>query len=83
MKKRRVFISSVQQEFLAERAGLKAFLQGDPLLGRCFEPILFEDIPARYQLAEDRFLREVDRCELLIGILGPQYGNQNNAGLQA
>ncbi|MFM7058920.1 MAG: DUF4062 domain-containing protein, partial [Planctomycetota bacterium] len=68
MRKRRVFISSVQQEFLAERAGLKAFLQGDPLLGRCFEPILFEDIPARDQRAEERFLREVDRCDLLIGI---------------
>lgn len=68
MKKRRVFISSVQQEFVAERAGLKAFLLGDPLLSRCFEPILFEDLPACDQRAEDRFLREVDRCDLLIGI---------------
>jgi len=83
MRKRRVFISSVQQEFLAERAGIKAFLQGDPLLGRCFEPILFEDIPARDQRAEERFLREVDRCDLLIGIYGRQYGNENKEGLSA
>jgi ATP-dependent DNA helicase RecG len=44
---------------------------------------LFEDLPARDQRAEDRFLREVDRCDLLIGIYGQQYGTENKAGLSA
>ena len=46
MRTLRLFISSVQKEFAAERAALAAYLRGDPLLRRFFEPFLFEEVPA-------------------------------------
>ncbi len=42
MKPLRVFISSVQKEFEAERATLRDYLQADPLLRRCREAGLSE-----------------------------------------
>ena len=42
----RIFISSVQKEFAAERTALRDFLRGDALMRRFFEPFLFEDLPA-------------------------------------
>jgi len=42
----RIFISSVQREFSRERAQLRDYLRGDPLLRRFFEVFLVEDIPA-------------------------------------
>lgn len=46
MKPLRLFISSVQREFAAERAALRGWLRGDPLMRRFFAPFLFEDVPA-------------------------------------
>lgn len=42
----RLFISSVQKEFAAERAALRDYLRGDALMRRFFEAFLFEDVPA-------------------------------------
>jgi len=42
----RVFISSVQKEFAAERAELRKYLQADSLLKQFFDVFLFEDLPA-------------------------------------
>jgi len=36
MRKRRLFISSVQKEFEAERAALRDYVYADPLPGRFF-----------------------------------------------
>ena len=41
----RIFISSVQTEFVQERASLRDYLRGDPLLRRFFEVFLFEEVP--------------------------------------
>lgn len=46
MPKPRVFISSVQVEFASERQALHDYILADPLLGRFFEPFLFEHLPA-------------------------------------
>ena len=46
MSKFRVFISSVQKEFAAERKALYEYLKTDALLSSFFEPILFEKFPA-------------------------------------
>jgi hypothetical protein len=46
MKPLRIFISSVQKEFAEERATLRDYLRGDPLLRRFVEPFLFEETPA-------------------------------------
>jgi len=47
--KKKIFISSVQSEFSEERKALHDYLLADPLLGRFFEPFLFELLPAMDQ----------------------------------
>lgn len=42
MPKTKLFISSVQKEFTEERQALYDYILADPLLGRFFEPFLFE-----------------------------------------
>lgn len=42
MRKIKIFISSVQLEFKAERLALHEYLLSDPLLGKFFEPFIFE-----------------------------------------
>jgi ATP-dependent DNA helicase RecG len=46
MKKIGVFISSVQGEFSEERRALYEYLLSDALLGRFFDPFIFENLPA-------------------------------------
>ena len=68
MTRHPIFLSSVQKEFAAERLALRDFLQGDPLLRRFFEPVLFEDLPASDRLADDLYLHLVDQRELYVGL---------------
>ena len=58
MKKRRIFISSVQKEFAGERAALREYLHADPLLRRFFEVFLFEDLPASDRRTDAVYLGE-------------------------
>lgn len=50
MKPLRIFISSVQKEFSAERIVLRDWLRNDALMHRFFEPFLFEDGYALFKL---------------------------------
>jgi ATP-dependent DNA helicase RecG len=61
----KIFISSVQREFIQVRRDLKAFLLGDAVL-RLFvaEVFLFEELPARDQRADVAYLEEVERCDI-------------------
>ena len=77
----RIFISSVQKEFSEERAALRDYLRGDPLMRRFFEPFLFEDVPAADRRADDVYLDEVARCDIYIGLLGNDYGFENSDGV--
>lgn len=81
MTRHQVFLSSVQKEFAAERLALREFLQGDPLLRRFFEPVLFEDLPASDRRADDLYLHLVDQCELYVGLFGSEYGSLDADGL--
>ena len=76
-----IFLSSVQKEFAAERSALRDFLQGDPLLQRLFEPVLFEDLPASDRRADDLYLDRVDRCGLYVGLFGSEYGSVDAKGI--
>jgi predicted HTH transcriptional regulator len=69
---KRIFISSAQKEFAAERASLRDYLRADPLLGRFFEIFLFEDLPAADRRADSVYLDEVKRCDLYIGLFGKE-----------
>lgn len=76
-----IFLGSVQKEFATERRALRDFLQGDPLLRRFFEPVLFEDLPASDRRADDLYLHLVDRCELYVGLFGSEYGSVDADGI--
>ena len=73
--KYRVFISSVQDEFTAERRGLKEYLTTDALLREYVEDVfLFEDIPAARRKPGDVYLHAVEDADIFIGIYGCRYG---------
>jgi len=80
----RIFISSVQKEFAAERQALGEYLSSDPLLRRFFEPFFFErDIPASDRRPDAVYLDEVDKCDLYLGLFGEDYGRENGHGLSS
>lgn len=79
MKKIQVFISSVQSEFSAERKLLYDYILSDPLLGRFFDPFIFEKLPAADVRTDAIYLDRVRQSEIYLGIFGKLYGNQKAA----
>ena len=64
MAKKKIFISSVQLEFSNERKALHEYICADPLLGKFFEPFLFELLPAIDQRADAVYLKEVEQSAI-------------------
>jgi len=81
VKKLKVFISSVQNEFARERESLFDYLHSDPLLGLFFEPFLFEKLPASDQLADEVYISEVEQCDIYVGLFGSRYGFEDTDGI--
>ena len=81
MRKIKIFISSVQAEMAKERWALHEYLLSDPLLGKFFEPFLFELLPATDQNAANVYLKEVELCDIYLGILGNDYGFEDAEGV--
>lgn len=81
MKPLRLFISSVQKELSEERAVLRDYLRGDPLLRRFFEAFLFDELPAADRRADEVYLDEVARCDVYVGLFGYDYGFENSEGV--
>lgn len=81
MNRFRVFVSSVQSEFAAERQALKDYFREDPLLQRFFKLFLFEDIPASDRRLDDVYLSKVDSSDIYVGLLGWGYGNEDEDGV--
>ena len=77
----RIFVSSVQREFADERAALRDYLRGDPLMRRFFEPFLFEDVPATDRRPDALYLDEVERCDVYVGLFGHEYGSEDDGGV--
>lgn len=77
----RLFVSSVQREFAEERAALRAYLRGDPLMRRFFDAFLLEDVPATDRRPDARYLDEVERCDLYVGLFGREYGSVDADGV--
>ena len=72
--KYRIFISSVQGEFTAERRNLKDWLTSDAVLSRFVESVfIFEDVPSRGVPPVDSFLDEVRKAHIYVGLLGERY----------
>lgn len=82
MKQYRIFVSSLQKEMKKERQAIKEYIERDPLLRKYFEVFLFEkDAPARDKNAEQKYLSEVDKSDIYLGILGSKYGEPGTDGL--
>jgi len=81
MNKLKLFISSVQSEFTSERQMLFTYISYDALLGRFFEPFIFEMLPAKDISASSAYLGQVQRCDVYLGIFGRNYGSENSDGL--
>jgi len=82
MKKFAIFVSSVQKEFREERRAIKEYILNDHLLKQYFSDVfLFEDLPARDQRADEAYLSEVDRCDIYLGLLGDDYGYEDDKGV--
>ena len=75
----KVFISSVQDEFAAERRKLKDWLGSDPFISRFVESVfLFEDVPAKGRSPVDVYLDEARASDIYIGLIGSQYYGRNS-----
>jgi hypothetical protein len=78
----KIFISSVQKEFAQVRQDLKAFLLGDAVLQRFIsEVFLFEDLPAKDRRVDEVYLKEVERCDIYLGLFGYEYGYEDQNGV--
>ena len=77
----RIFISSVQREFAKERAELRDYVRSDPLLRQFFEVFLFEDVPASDRRPDKLYLEEVERSDVYVGLLGSEYGTEDDKGV--
>jgi len=81
MQRKKVFISSVQSEFTVERQILFDYLASDALLGKFFEPFIFERTPAKGQSAQKVYLDQVRACDIYIGLFGERYGVEDTTGI--
>ncbi len=81
MKRLKVFISSVQNEFADERKELARYLRHDPLLCTFFEPFLFEEVPANTLSPGKVYLSEVEDSDIFIGLIGEAYGYEDSEGI--
>ena len=64
MKRIKIFISSVQSEFAEERAMLCHYIRTDVLLGKFFEPFIFEEVPANEYPTSHVYLKEVELSDI-------------------
>lgn len=83
MKRIRIFISSVQSEFAEERAMLCHYIRTDVLLGKFFEPFIFEEVPANEYPTSHVYLKEVEQCDIYLGLYGNLYGYEDEEGVSA
>ena len=81
--KYRIFISSVQREFVKERRALAKYIRNDAILGKFFDVFLFEEVPAQERSATAVYLSEVADSDIYLGIFGESYGNMNSKGVSA
>lgn len=81
MKRIKIFISSVQSEFAEERAMLCHYIRTDVLLGKFFEPFIFEEVPANEHSTSHVYLKEVELCDIYLGLLGNLYGYEDDEGI--
>lgn len=83
MRRKQIFISSVQREFAHARGKLASFINNDPYWSQFFYAFIFENLPANHRNPSDIYLGEIDRCSIYLGIFGLCYGRLNDDGISA
>ena len=79
---KRIFISSVQKEFEADRAAIKRMIESDPILERNFSVFVFEiDAPAADKSTQQVYLGELAKCDIYLLLVGDKYGNVDLDGV--
>ena len=63
-----------------ERKLLFDYLTTDELLGRFFDPFLFENLPAIQHSPSAVFIREVEHSDIYLGLFGTTYGIEDSEG---
>lgn len=81
MNRKKIFISSVQCEFLNERKMIADYIRQDALLSRYFEPFLFEELPVQDKSAQLAYLDEAAHSQIYLLLMGEQYGYQDADGI--
>ena len=81
MTRKKIFISSVQQEFSNERKQIADYIRQDALLSIYFEPFLFEELPAQDKSAQSAYLEQVANSDIYLLLVGEQYGYQDTKGI--
>ena len=77
----RVFISSVQSEFLDERRRIAEYIRHDAALSRFFEPFLFEELPAQDKSAQMAYMTEASKSGIYMLLVGERYGYEDVEGV--
>ena len=75
MPKYKIFISSVQSEFVQERQRIFDFIRTDELIGQHFEPFIFEQIAAQDTNPRQLYIDEASSCQVYLLLIGKRYGN--------
>lgn len=83
MRRKQIFISSVQREFANARNQLASFINNDPYWSQFFYAFIFENLPASQRRPSDIYLGEIDKCAIYLGIFGLRYGRLNEDGISA
>lgn len=83
MRRKQIFISSVQREFAHTRDRLASFINNDPYWSQFFYAFIFENLPASRRSPSDIYLGEIDKCAIYLGIFGLRYGRLNENGISA
>lgn len=81
MAKQIIFISSVQSEFANERQALYDYIISDSLLGRFFDPFIFENLPASDQRVDTVYLQQVEQSHIYLALIGKKYGSTDSEGI--
>ena len=77
----KIFISSVQKEFAAERKTLAKMIREDRWLGGFFDVFLFEECTAKAKTPQKVYLDAVAESDIYIGLIGDAYGNVDKSGV--
>ena len=57
------------------------YIRTDVLLGKFFEPFIFEEVPANEYPTSHVYLKEVELCDIYLGLYGNLYGYEDEEGV--